>query len=137
MLRTVIERDVVRPQLELIEILSFDKMRSHALTMEQHMFQAIHDDGAFYRDVVNAEQGGREAFLRACNRVFKSFNRVMLEEYGFKGEPWQADYAARFFASAKAHYLLCWISDDFEVSVDEASKLYARMALPFWNSLSQ
>lgn len=135
-LRAIFERDVVRPQVELIELLSFDKMRLRAPQMERHMFQAVRDDGAFYRDVVLSPQGGREAFLQAVGDVFRDFNESMLQEYGFKGEAWQRDFAASYFAEAKAYYFLKWIEGDFAERVEDVSALYSRMALPFWKSLA-
>ena len=135
-LRAVFERDVIRPQIELIELLSFQKMRLRAPQMEQHMLQAVFDDGAFYRNVVTAPQGGREAFLKAASKAFYDFDKKMLDEFHYHADEWQAESTARFFAHGKAHYFLDWIEGDFSVSVDDASKLYSRMVLPFWSSLA-
>ena len=60
----------------------------------------------------------------------------MLDEFHYHADEWQAEWTARFFAHGKAHYFLDWIEGDFSVSVDDASKLYSRMVLPFWSSLA-
>ena len=135
-LRAVFERDVVAPQAEVIELLSSSQAHLHSEKMEARMFRAVLDDGDFYRALVAAPRGGRGAFMVAAVSAFRDFNMMMLDKYGFKGEAWQPDYVASFYANAKARVILDWIESDFSVSVEDISGLYSRMALPFWNSLS-
>ena len=135
-LRAVFERDVVSPEVELIELMSFEKMRTRAEKMEERMFQSVRDDGEFYRALVAAPQGGRGAFMEAAVGSFYDFNLMLLEKTNFKGDPWQLGYVASFYANAKARVILDWIEGGFEVPVEDVSRLYSRMALPFWRSLA-
>lgn len=136
-LRRVFERDVVQPAVELCRLLSFGRMSRLAPEMERHMLQAVLDDGAFYRDVVAAPQGGREAFMRVASASFHDFNQLMLGEYGYSGEPWQVECVSAYFANAKASFLVGWIEGGYCVPVGELGRLYVEMALPFWSSLSK
>lgn len=134
-LRAIFERDVVSPEVELIELLSFEKMRSRAERMEERMFQAVLDDGGFYRDLVCAPQGGRGAFMTAAVDALRDFNLMLLDKHDFKGDEWQFGYVASFYANAKARVILDWVESGFAVPSGEVSRLYSRMALPFWKSL--
>ena len=134
-LRRAFDRDVVAPQVELCRILSFEKMAKFAPNMERHIFEAVHDDGAFYQAVVSAPQGGEEAFSRMAVAAFTKFNRIMLAEYGYAGTEVKIDYVAAYFAEAKARMLVKWIREGFPLSSEDAADLYSRMALPFWGGM--
>ena len=135
LLRHIFFRDVVNPQLELCQLLSFGKMGGFGAQMEQHMFKAVRDDGDFYRNVVNAPQGGEEAFAEAATSALREFDLELLREFGYRGADPKPDYIATFFAEAKARMMTKWIRDDYPLTSDEASTLYSRMTLPFWNNL--
>ena len=134
-LRSIFERDVVAPQAELCRIFTLEKMASFAPNMERHIFELVHRDGDFYRDVVRAAHGGEAAFVGAAAQSFAAFNRVVLDEYGYRGSDTERDYIASYFAEAKAHMLAKWVGEDYPLTPEEASGLYSRMALPFWEGM--
>lgn len=135
-LKYVFTRDVVSPQVELCRLLSFEKMSEYACNMEERMFAAVYDDGSFYRNVVAAPQGGREAFASSVSASFRDFNQTLLDEFAFCGSDLEADYVAAYFADAKTQMMLKWVEEDFPLSAGEAGELYSRMALPFWRRIT-
>lgn len=136
-LRFIFDRDVVNPQLELCQLLSFEKMASFGPQMVQHMFKAVVEDGDFYRSVVHAPQGGQGAFAIAASDSLYEFYLVLLREFRYRGADPKPDYIARFFADAEARMMAKWLREDFLLTSEEASMLFSRMALPFWKSVVQ
>ena len=136
-LRQVIDREVVAPQIELCRLLSFDKMAVHAPKMEHRIFEAVQADGVFFRQVALCPRGGERALFETFSGAFVKFNRIMLKEYGYRAPEVQVDYVASYFAEAKACMMVKWVREGFPLSPDEASSLYSRMALPFWKGITQ
>ena len=134
-LRRIFDRDVVHPAVELCSLLSFERMSKYAKEMEKHMFEAVRNDGEFYRDVVLAPMGGEEAFLRATKQSFHEFNLFLLDEFGYSGDSHRTEAIASFFALGKAGYIVEWIKAGYDPSAEEASAVLSTMVLPFWRSL--
>lgn len=129
-------RDVLQPVLDLARLLTNDELLGLARSVFKHSFQAVYDDGAYYRSLVVPMRGNDFTFLDIATSAFYDLYSKMLERLKQPSTTRQAEYVASYFASAHASFLQKWVCDDFPIPTDQIDDMFVTISLPFWKSLA-
>ncbi len=130
-------RDVVDPVRSLCAMLSNDEVRGMGQAIHERIFAAVQEDGAYYRNLVVPMRGVDSTFASVATKALSSLYARTLERVGLSADTPEGSYIAYYFGSSLALMIERWICDGFALSQATMAKLYADMALPFWNILSE
>ena len=133
----IFKRDVIQPLSSINAVFSHEEAKELTPIIQRKIYQAIRDDGAYYRNLVVSSKGHDDTFVRVVTRAIYEFDREILRAIGFKGDDAHADYISYFYSSSQAMFMQKWIYDNFSLTVDELSRLYSSMTLEFWKTVSR
>ena len=133
----IFKRDVIKPLHHINAVFTVDEAKNMTPTIQTKIYQPIFDDRKYYRNLVVSMKGHDDTFIRVATNVIYEFDREVLERIEFKGDDQHADYISYFYASSQAMLMQKWICDNFALSVDELSRLYASMTFEFWETVAE
>ena len=133
----IFRRDVIQPLHHINAVFTVEEAKSMTPTIQTKIYQPIFNDREYYRNLVVSMKGRDDTFLRVATSAIYEFDREVLERIEFKGDEQHADYISYFYASSQAMLMQKWVFDNFALSVDELSRLYASMTLEFWKTVAE
>lgn len=133
----IFRRDVIQPLHHINAVFTVDEAKNMTPTIQTKIYQPIFDDREYYWNLVVSMKGHDDTFIRVATNAIYEFDREVLEKIDFKGDEQHADYISYFYASSQAMLMQKWICDNFVLSVDELSRLYASMTLEFWKTVAE
>ena len=131
-LSAIFDRDIIRTQTSMRDILPDQVRKDNALLFMSKLYEAILEDGDFYYKLVGPLKGKDDTFLRvATNSIYRLACQVFDGSSQHTSEQ-ERDYAAYFFASSQAMLMQKWISEKMVVPPEVLASWYQKFTIAYW-----
>lgn len=130
---SIFEDGVIAPIRTMNEMFTIEQRSSLSDMIMESIYEAVAEDGGYYRDLVEPMKGTDDTFIRIATRSLERLNNEILDSIADLDEREQ-EYTSYFFAASQAMLIQKWIFDGMPFAPKELFELYKKMMSSYWHS---
>ena len=129
---SIVEDEIVGPQLLIRHTLPTTKIKSSPQIMLEMIYQNVKNNSAFYQHINKVEKGS--LLKRIITDGFAAMNKGILQDYDLPED--EKHYCGFFFAAANAALISRWLDNGMDIEPARLSQLFNKWTLSYWQKVS-